>query len=282
MPALMLLAPATVITTKKRKLSVPATKQIEMSVGPTFTGTGATAVTAKDFLKDINLVYGVRALTDSAAELEDVSHCFRVGSPADVWYQALTFADWNTFVVTFKKHFAGIKPHLIFVPPPSQDPESVRRHWRCSTTAVNCLNSNSTLHGMPYDLDNPVTLMAPVPHDETPTTNPNAPAAASAPVPCRVTCTSARGGNGKGKGKVKEEDDHEDSFDSNKFESEDSLSPPPSKKVSIAVPASPGSTSPSRRTAPEQCRPASPRSEHQKNSSRVTLLYQGHNPDSAS
>ncbi|KAF8183096.1 hypothetical protein K438DRAFT_1975346 [Mycena galopus ATCC 62051] len=83
-----------------------------MSIGPMFTGAGATSVTARDFLKDVNLVYETQGLTDSAAKLKDVSHRFRAGSPADTWFQSMTFADWNAFVAAFKKCFAGIEPEV--------------------------------------------------------------------------------------------------------------------------------------------------------------------------
>ncbi|KAF8178529.1 hypothetical protein K438DRAFT_1977777 [Mycena galopus ATCC 62051] len=124
--------------------------------------------------------------------------------------------------------------HDYSVPPPSQDLEAARRHWRRSTTAVNCLNIFGTLHVVPWDLDDPASLIAPLPAGAPASPASNAPTA-PVPVPRRITSTRARLTSGKGKGKAKEEDDEEVDGSKEELESEDSLSPPPTKKVHIAV-----------------------------------------------
>ncbi|KAJ7433498.1 hypothetical protein FB451DRAFT_1472177 [Mycena latifolia] len=104
------LAPAAIIIPTKRIPALPIQRtRRQMSVGPTFTGSGTSAAKAIDFLKDVRLGFSGRTLTDTE-KLEEVGDRFRHATPADVWFRASKFTAWNAFVTAFEARFAAMVP----------------------------------------------------------------------------------------------------------------------------------------------------------------------------
>ncbi|KAJ7458894.1 hypothetical protein FB451DRAFT_1563775 [Mycena latifolia] len=104
------LAPGAIIIPTKRISALPIHRtRRQMSVGPTFTGSGTSAAKAIDFLKDVRLGFSGRTLTDTE-KLEEVGDRFRHATPADVWFRASKFTAWNTFVTAFEARFAAMVP----------------------------------------------------------------------------------------------------------------------------------------------------------------------------